>query len=79
MSKVPFDLKHVCSLIIAVLLPFLPVGLAAVPLRAILVTVGKLLLLVTRPFCWRNKVQASSNLNGVNKYPKSGVARREDL
>jgi hypothetical protein len=44
LSEVPFDLKHLRSLIIAVLLPFVPVAMAAVPLKTILETVAKLLL-----------------------------------
>jgi uncharacterized membrane protein len=44
MKEVPVDLIQLRSLIIAVLLPFLPVALAAVPLRKILETVVKLLL-----------------------------------
>ena len=44
MKELPFDLIQLRSLIIAVLLPFVPVALAAVPLRTILETVTKLLL-----------------------------------
>jgi uncharacterized membrane protein len=44
MKELPVDLIQVRSLIIAVLLPFVPVALAAVPLRTILETLAKLLL-----------------------------------
>jgi hypothetical protein len=44
MSEVPFDRKQLLSLVIAVLVPFLPVALAAVPLRTVLESVVKLLL-----------------------------------
>ena len=44
LKEVPIDLMQLRSLIIAVLLPFVPVVLASIPLRVILENVAKLLL-----------------------------------